>query len=158
LIEAQAEGVSGGVEHNPDVRLRLVFREGGSQGHRFGDGRVQVRDLEVEVHHRALLPVDGRPDRRAVAVGLLEHEVRSLRGGGDDRRSRLLVSDVPPEEFGVELRQATGVRCLDRRPPPHAGRSRSHARSLPHDRGPVERGIRQRVREHHGQAEVTTIS
>ena len=54
-----------------------------------------------------------------------------LRGGSDDGRSRLLVPDRQVEEFGVELRQAAGVRRLDRRTPPHTACSRSHPVSLP---------------------------
>lgn len=70
LVETEAEGVAGGVEEHSDVLLRLVLGHRGAQG----DRRVQIADLEVEVHHRALSAIDRWPDRSPVAFGLLEYE------------------------------------------------------------------------------------
>lgn len=49
----------------------------------------------------------------------MEHEERPLWGGSDDGRAQLLVRNVPTEEFGAKLRQAAGVRRLDRSSSPH---------------------------------------
>ncbi len=49
------------VEEHPDVLLRLVASHGRSEGERVGDRRIQIANLEVEVHHRTLFPVRSRP-------------------------------------------------------------------------------------------------
>ena len=125
--------MSSGIEQHPDMLLRLELGYGGTKSNRFGRRRAQVPDLEVEVHHRPLLPLDRRPHRSLIALCTLEHEERPLRGGGHNGRTRLLVPDVPSEEFGVEPRQCTRIRCLDRRPPPHAVNPGFHPRSLADD-------------------------
>jgi hypothetical protein len=60
VVSAEAEGVTGWVEKHPDVLLRLVRSHRCSKGNGLGDRGVEVADLEVEVHHRTLLPVDWR--------------------------------------------------------------------------------------------------
>lgn len=80
---------------------------------RLGDRGLEVSDLEFEVHHRALLPVEGRPHGGLVTGRLLEHDVDGSLGSGEDRRSRLLVTDGPPKQLGVVPRQRGGVRRLD---------------------------------------------
>jgi hypothetical protein len=80
VVSTETERVTGGVHQDPDVLLRLLCSHRGSQGDRVSDGGIQISDLEVEVHHRALRAVDGRPHRGSVVTGLLEHDVdRALR-------------------------------------------------------------------------------
>ena len=61
VVSAKAEGVTGWVEKHPDVVLRLVRSHRCSKGNGLGHRGVKVADLEVEVHHRTLVPVDRRP-------------------------------------------------------------------------------------------------
>lgn len=75
VVPAEAEGVTGWVEEHSDVLLRLVRSHRCSEGNGLGDRGVEVADLEVEVHHRTLLPVDWRPYGGLVAGRLLEHDV-----------------------------------------------------------------------------------
>jgi hypothetical protein len=118
--------VSGWVEEHPDVLLRLSRSQRGAQSDRVGNRRVELTHLEVEVHHRPLLPVEGWPHGGLVAVRLLKDEVdRSLRGC-EYGRSWFLVTDGPTEQLGIEPRQGSGVRRFDRGSPPHAVHSRSH--------------------------------
>lgn len=72
----------GWVEEHSDVLLRLVTSHGSSEGERSGDRRIQTADLEVEVHHRTLFPVRGRPDRSLVVGCLLEHDVDGAKAPG----------------------------------------------------------------------------
>jgi hypothetical protein len=53
-VAAQAERVPGGIEQHPDVVLRLRLGDPRTERHGVGDGRVEVVDLDVEVHHRPL--------------------------------------------------------------------------------------------------------
>lgn len=53
--------MAGRVEEHPDIVLRLVISERHSEFNCPGDRRVEVSDLHVKVHHRALLPIGGRP-------------------------------------------------------------------------------------------------
>ena len=129
-VPAETEWVAGWVQENPDVLLCLGRRHRGSQRDGLSNRGIEVPDLEVEVHHRALFPVHGRPDGGLVSVRLLEHDVNGSLGSGEYDRSRLLVSDRPAEQFGVELRQGARVRRFDSGSPPHAVRSRSHAGRL----------------------------
>src|SRR5580692_8039993 len=82
IVSAEAEGVTGWVEEHSDVLLRLVRSHRCSEGNGLGDRGVEVADLEVEVHHRTLLPVDWRPYGGLVAGRLLEHDVDGSRGRG----------------------------------------------------------------------------
>jgi len=59
--------VAGGVDEHANVLLRLVRSDSCSQGERLPDRRVEVGDLEVNVHHRTLFAVDGRPDGPPIA-------------------------------------------------------------------------------------------
>ena len=77
----------GWVEKHSDVLLRLGCRHCGAQGERFSDRRIEVPNLEVEVHHRPLGAVNGRPYRDLVIGRLLEHDVDRSLGGGEYRRS-----------------------------------------------------------------------
>jgi hypothetical protein len=61
VVSAEAEGVTGWVEEHSDVLLRLVRSHRCSEGNGLGDRGIEVADLEIEVHHRTLLPVDWRP-------------------------------------------------------------------------------------------------
>ena len=126
IVSAEAEGVAGRVEEHPDIVLRLFRSDRGSEGHCLGDRGVQVSDLEVEVHHRALLPVGRWPYRGLVASRLLEYDIDGSFGRDQDCRAWLLMANGPPEQSGVEPRQSGRVRRLDSGSPPHAFRSRSH--------------------------------
>ena len=75
FVAAETEGMAGRVEEHPDIVLRLVRSDRGSECDCLGDRQVKVADLEVEVHHRALLPVGGRPHRGLEAGRLLEHDI-----------------------------------------------------------------------------------
>src|SRR5262245_43365935 len=80
VVAAETERVAGRVEQNPDVVLRLVRGDRRAESYRVLDRRLEVTDLEVEMHHRTLLPVNGRPHRWRVSDRLLKHdEDRSLR-------------------------------------------------------------------------------
>ena len=76
------------------------------------------------------------PGGAAALLGLSRQTVHTLCKRGElrafrsdeDARSRLLVTDAPTEQRGVEGRQRAGVRRLDRGAPPHSLRSRQHAR------------------------------
>ena len=57
-----------GIEQDSNVGLRLELCETGTEGKRVLDGNRQVLDLEVEVHHRALLARSWGPGRRHVTV------------------------------------------------------------------------------------------
>src|SRR4051794_25425278 len=126
VVAHQAERMAGRVEQHPDVVLRLRLGQRGAQGDRVLDRRVEVADLEVEVHHRPLLPRRRRPHRGLVTGRLLEHHVDRPLRGGQDRRPRLLVADRPVEQLGVEPRQGRRVGRLDGGSPPHAAHPRSH--------------------------------
>jgi len=86
VVSAKAEGVTGRVEKHSDVLLRLVRSHRCSEGNGLGGRGVEVADLEVEVHHRTLLPVDWRPYGGLVAGRLLEHDE-----GGSGGAARLAV-------------------------------------------------------------------
>jgi hypothetical protein len=62
--------VAGWIQENADVLLWLGRRHRGSQRDRLSDRGIEVTDLEVEVHHRALRLVHGRPDGGLVSVRL----------------------------------------------------------------------------------------
>ena len=108
VASAKAEGVTGWVEKHSDVLLRLVRSHHCSEGNGLGDRGVEVADLEVEVHHRTLLPIDWRPYGGLVAGRLLEHDEDGSRGRGEDGRTWFLVPDGPAEQPGVEPRQCAG--------------------------------------------------
>jgi hypothetical protein len=113
VVPAKAEGVTGWVEKHPDVLLQLVRSHRCPERNGLGDRGVKVADLEVEVHHRTLLPLDGRPYGGLIAGRPLEHDVDGSRGRGEDGRTWFLVPDRPAEQPGVEPRQCAGVRRLD---------------------------------------------
>ena len=96
-----------------------------------GTPPYQPPDADLTRWDVSTVPVDGRPHGGLIAGRLLEHDIDGSLGSGQDRRARLLVTDVPPEQLGVEPGQRAGVRCLDRGSPPHALRSRSHPVHLP---------------------------
>ena len=70
------------VEQHPDMLLRLMPGHGGAEGNRLGDRGLEVTDLEVEMHHRALPPRRGRPLGGLIIRRLLENEINGSLGGG----------------------------------------------------------------------------
>jgi hypothetical protein len=91
--------VPGWVKEHSHRLLRLVRSHRRSEGDRLGDRGIEVPDLEVEVHHRTLLPVDGRPDRSLIVGRLLEHDEDGPLGSGEDGRTWFLVPDGPIEQL-----------------------------------------------------------
>lgn len=66
VVATQAERMPGWIEQDPYVVLGLELDECGAQRHGIVNGGAEISDLEVEVHHRPLLSIDGRPRRRYV--------------------------------------------------------------------------------------------
>src|SRR5580692_3143948 len=124
LLSTEAEGETSGIEEYPDVRLRLMVRDAGTEGDRLGDGRVEVTHLKVKVHHRALVSRLRRPHGWLEVGGLLEHDVDRSVGRRDDCRARFLMDDRPTQQLGVETRQGARIRSLDGGAPPHTGHAR----------------------------------
>ncbi len=56
--------MTSGIEEDTHVLLRLVIGQLGADFERMGNGRVEIDDLEVEVHHHLLRPgrLPARPD------------------------------------------------------------------------------------------------
>jgi hypothetical protein len=73
------------------VVLQIRNPDRGSQGDRLGNGGIEVADLKVKVHHRALFAADRRPNGRLVAGRLLSH-ARSLSHGLSHVQGRSLIS------------------------------------------------------------------
>lgn len=128
-FDAEAEGVSGWVKEHTDVLLRLSSSQRGAQRDRIGDRRVEVTDLKIEVHHRALLSVGWWPHWGLVAVRLLKDEKDRSLASAEDGCSWLLVTDGPLEQLRIEPGQGARVRRFDSRSPPHAIRSSSHVKA-----------------------------
>jgi hypothetical protein len=84
-----------------------VLRHGRSQGNSLSDGRIEVADLEVEMHHRTLGLVYWRPDRGLVATRFLEDDLNRPLGAARMTvlGSRFSVTNRPVEQFGIERRQ-----------------------------------------------------
>jgi hypothetical protein len=75
------------IEHVPHVLLRLHVCQLGTEAPGVGDGRIEVLDLHIQVHHRPLLALRRGPARSYVVAGELEdHETDSCGG---------LSTDVP---------------------------------------------------------------
>jgi len=126
VVPAQAERMPGWIQQNPDVVLRLELGDPGAQGHGVGDGRVEIRHLDVEVHHRALLARCGGPDWRHVVFGELKDHVHGVLRWLDDGRAWLLVYYGPAKQFRIEGGQCPRVRRLDGCSPPHSRRPAAH--------------------------------
>src|ERR1700683_4988001 len=118
------------VEEHADVVPWLVLRHGRSQGNSLSHGRIEVTDLEVEMHHRTLGLVYRRPDRGLVAGRFLEHDVNGTLGGSENDGSRLFVTNRPVQQFGIERRQREGVGRFNSASPPHALHPGAHAPSV----------------------------
>ena len=78
VVPAEAERVSGWIEEHSNIFLRLVLSHGRSHGDRLSHCRIDVVDLEVEVHHRTLVLPCRRPHGGAVAVRLLDNLLDAL--------------------------------------------------------------------------------
>lgn len=115
------------VEKDSDMVVRLGCGERCSQSDCLLGRGVEVVNLEVEMHHRALCAFDRWPYRCVVVGRLLEHDESRAVGNCEDRRSRFFVTYGPPNQLGVEARQASGIRSLDSGSPPHAVCTRAHA-------------------------------
>ena len=81
--------MAGRVEEHPDSFLRLHRGDRGSEGDCPCDHGVEVFDLEVEVHHGALLHVDGRLAPRPSSSALRV----AVEAGPDDRVRNLARSE-----------------------------------------------------------------
>ena len=124
VVPNQTERVARRVEEHPDVVLRLIGSERGAQRDRLGDRILEVTDLEVEVHHRALLSGHRWPCRWLVVGRLLEDEKAGTARRGEHGCSRFLVPDRPAEQLqNQNLANAPGSGASMAAPPPHAPRS-----------------------------------
>jgi len=63
-----------GIEENPAVLVRLVVGHGRPEGDRLCGSRIEVAELEVEVHHRVLLAPGRQPHGDFIVGRLLEHQ------------------------------------------------------------------------------------
>lgn len=99
----EAEGVPSRVEHHPHVVLWLVLGQRGTQLLGVLNGRRQVPDLKVQVHHHLLLAHCVRPGGPLVALRGLRRKIGDTVGGRDRHvvRSRLRLS-VPTQQVSVE--------------------------------------------------------
>jgi len=97
--------MTGGINEYPDVLLGLVSRHRRSKRDRFGDSRVKVAYLKVEMHHRALVSRFRWPDRWLKVKGFLEHDVYRSVGRRDDYCARFFMNDGPIEQLGIETCQ-----------------------------------------------------
>ncbi len=110
--------MASGVEEYADVLLRLDRRHRGSQSDRLGDRRIEVADLKVEVHHRALFPADWRPNGE---VGTSK-EAGMARISYDDQTAAAFkaVREVPRDGLSEwreavrrHLRPSPGITVVD---------------------------------------------
>jgi len=99
VIPAEAEGVTGWIEQHSDVLLRLMLCHSRPESDCLSDSRIEVADLEVEVHHRPLGTVYRRPNGSSVVSCLLENDVDGPLGRSEDGGSWFLVTDGPAEQF-----------------------------------------------------------
>ena len=118
LQRVEAEGMSGRVEHDPDVVLRLVRRDRGPELDRMLDGRVQVGhlDLEMQLHARATRL--RRPDRRLVVLRPLDAERADALAEVEVASGVVLAPDRLLQDLGPEHQQGMGIRRLEGDPPP----------------------------------------
>lgn len=93
MFSAEAERVACRIEENSDVLLELLRRDGRSERDCFCHRRVEVANLKVKMHHRALAARIRRPHRRPVVGRFLEHDVDMTFRYREYDRSRFLMSD-----------------------------------------------------------------
>jgi len=91
--------MTGRVKQHTDVFLWLIVRNFRPKSYRFADRRIQVANLEIEVHHRPLGTVCRGPDGSFVASCLLEHDVNGSLWRSKYDSPRLLVANGPAEQF-----------------------------------------------------------
>jgi hypothetical protein len=91
--------VAGWIKQHSHVLLRLMTRDSRTESDCVRRRRIEVADLKIEVHHRSLGTVYGRPDGSLVISGFLEHDVDLAFGCSKDGCSWLLVTDGPAEQF-----------------------------------------------------------
>ena len=92
------------IEEHSDILPRLVPSHGRSKRNRVSDCRIEVANLEVQVHHRTLIFICRGPHGGAVAVGFLENDVDRPFGRGEDGRPRFVVTNGPSKQFRVKRR------------------------------------------------------
>lgn len=110
--------MAGWVEQHANVVLRLKVGFLRPELNRVGHGGVEVDNLEVEVQHHLLLPVDVRPRWANIVLRSLGrqvcHPARRTQGAVVIR----LCRDLPAEQAGVEMSQRTGVGSIQNDTPP----------------------------------------
>ena len=111
--------MSGGVEHHPNMRLRLMVGGRCSQVHCPSGRGVEIVDGDVEVDHHLLCVGFGRPHRALVVGFVLERQAgASLRRlqhrptvfGRFAGARPLADRDRPPEQLFVERGKGTWIR------------------------------------------------
>jgi hypothetical protein len=108
----------GRIEEDPDVFLRLMFRQLRTEAQRVSYGLTEVGDLKVEVDHHLLTSRDARP-RRANVVGIvLNTEVRNAFAEIQRSAGSVLLPDRPAPQSGVEARQYVNIRRVEHDTPP----------------------------------------
>jgi hypothetical protein len=119
IFATKAERMARRIKENSDVLLWLMRGESRSERDRLSDGRVEVTNLKVEMHHRTLVPREWRPHRRHVVGCFLKHDVNLTLGRRENGRSRFLMGDWPTEQQGVKAGENAGIRRFNGSAPPH---------------------------------------
>ena len=101
--------MSVGVEHDPDVRLRLVFGTSRAKFLCTTDGRVEIISGNVEVHHHLLHPGNGGPSRRREGGFVLKRETGSTRRRSESHPTGLVFEPVPFQQALVEVRESLRI-------------------------------------------------
>jgi hypothetical protein len=116
----------GRVDQYADMLLGLVIGNLRSERNGVGYGRIEVSDLEIEMHHGALPSLNGRPHGWHVALSLLEDEIDRPLGRSDDGGVQLSMNNRPIKQLRIELSKSARIGRLNRHTPPHVLRARAH--------------------------------
>jgi hypothetical protein len=107
--------MSVGVEHDSDVRLRLVVSRSRAKFFCTTDGRIEIISGDVEVHHHLLRPGAGGPSRRRDGGFVLKRETGSTRRRLEFHPTGLVVEPVPFQQALVEVRESLRIGSSEHR-------------------------------------------
>ena len=114
LLQVQAEGMSRGIEADPHVLLWLESGQRRALRYRVRDARLEVVDLDLQVHHHLLVTGSGWPDGTdKTRLGLeAQRPATCLVTGArlDHDPAGLFRACRPAEQAPVEIRERVGVR------------------------------------------------